>query len=82
MLALPVSWNVYCDKWILILISLGLNIGADKEAAEHFLSALALQDSSTNGDTSDQLWFTLRRALLSMVFSCLPMFDCTFSLTF
>ncbi|KAJ2930263.1 hypothetical protein H1R20_g6840, partial [Candolleomyces eurysporus] len=43
-----------------------LNIGADKEAAEHFLSALALQDSSASGDTSDQLWFTLRRALLSM----------------
>ncbi|KAF8904432.1 peroxisome targeting signal receptor [Gymnopilus junonius] len=42
-----------------------LNIGADKEAAEHFLSALSLQES-TNGDTSDQLWFTLRRALLSM----------------
>ncbi|KAJ2917783.1 hypothetical protein MD484_g2622, partial [Candolleomyces efflorescens] len=43
-----------------------LNIGADKEAAEHFLSALALQDSAASGDTSDQLWFTLRRALLSM----------------
>ncbi|KDR75164.1 hypothetical protein GALMADRAFT_249106 [Galerina marginata CBS 339.88] len=42
-----------------------LNIGADKEAAEHFLSALSLQES-TNGDTSDQLWFTLRRAFLSM----------------
>jgi peroxin-5 len=44
----------------------GLNIGADKEAAEHFLSALNLQES-TSGDTSDQLWFTLRRALQSMV---------------
>ncbi|KAF9050007.1 peroxisome targeting signal receptor [Panaeolus papilionaceus] len=42
-----------------------LNIGADKEAAEHFLSALSLQES-TNGDTSDQLWYTLRRTLLSM----------------
>ncbi|EAU91171.2 peroxisome targeting signal receptor [Coprinopsis cinerea okayama7 len=42
-----------------------LNIGADKEAAEHFLTALNLQDSTSN-DTSDQLWFTLRRALLSM----------------
>ncbi|KJA27897.1 hypothetical protein HYPSUDRAFT_130657 [Hypholoma sublateritium FD-334 SS-4] len=42
-----------------------LNIGADKEAAEHFLSALSLQES-TSGDTSDQLWFTLRRALQSM----------------
>jgi len=47
-------------------VSIGLNIGADKEAAEHFLSALSLQES-TNGDTSDQLWFTLRRALQSMV---------------
>ncbi|KAF9469877.1 hypothetical protein BDZ94DRAFT_1151032 [Collybia nuda] len=42
-----------------------LNIGAHKEAAEHFLSALNLQES-TSGDTSEQLWFTLRRALLSM----------------
>ena len=49
------------DEW-----TLGLNIGADKEAAEHFLSALSLQDT-TNGDSSDQLWFTLRRALLAMV---------------
>lgn len=44
---------------------LGLNIGADKEAAEHFLHALSLQES-TNGNTSDQLWFTLRRAFQSM----------------
>ncbi|KAG6850948.1 hypothetical protein H0H93_005817 [Arthromyces matolae] len=43
-----------------------LNIGAHKEAAEHFLSALNLQESS-NGDTSDQLWYTLRRALIAMV---------------
>jgi len=42
-----------------------LNIGADKEAAEHFLSALSLQDT-ISGDSSNQLWFTLRRALLSM----------------
>ncbi|KAF8894083.1 peroxisome targeting signal receptor [Infundibulicybe gibba] len=42
-----------------------LNIGAHKEAAEHFLSALTLQEA-TSGDTSDQLWFTLRRAFLSM----------------
>jgi peroxin-5 len=51
-----------------------LNIGADKEAAEHFLSALSLQES-TNGDTSDQLWFTLRRALLSMVVFLLAFFS-------
>ncbi|KAJ3489054.1 hypothetical protein NLI96_g2421 [Meripilus lineatus] len=42
-----------------------LNIGANKEAAEHFLSALAMQDSSS-GAKSDQLWFTLRRAFLAM----------------
>lgn len=44
----------------------GLNIGAYKEAAEHFLSALNLQES-TSGDKSEQLWFTLRRTFLSMV---------------
>ncbi|KZP17955.1 TPR-like protein [Athelia psychrophila] len=48
-----------------------LNIGAYKEAAEHFLSALNMQQTNSNeqgakGDTGDQLWFTLRRALLSM----------------
>jgi peroxin-5 len=43
-----------------------LNIGADKEAAEHFLSALSLQDTAS-GDRSNQLWYTLRRALFSMV---------------
>ncbi|KAH8119266.1 TPR-like protein [Phellopilus nigrolimitatus] len=43
-----------------------LNIGADKEAAEHFLSALALQETQS-GDKSEQLWFTLRRAFISMV---------------
>ncbi|KAJ7217779.1 hypothetical protein GGX14DRAFT_597915 [Mycena pura] len=41
-----------------------LNIGAYKEAAEHFLSALNMQESS--GQTSEQLWVTLRRAFLSM----------------
>lgn len=44
----------------------GLNIGAHKEAAEHVLSALALQDT-TEGEKSEQLWFTLRRALNAMV---------------
>jgi peroxin-5 len=48
------------------LTSAGLNIGAHREAAEHFLSALTMQQLN-NGETSDQLWFTLRRALLSMV---------------
>ncbi|TFY73691.1 hypothetical protein EWM64_g10321 [Hericium alpestre] len=42
-----------------------MNIGADKEAAEHFLSALALQES-TGGEKSEQLWLTLRRAFNSM----------------
>ncbi|TDL26225.1 peroxisome targeting signal receptor [Rickenella mellea] len=42
-----------------------LNIGAHKEASEHFLSALALQDT-TEGEKSEQLWFTLRRALVAM----------------
>jgi peroxin-5 len=43
-----------------------LNIGAHKEAAEHFLSALSMQEA-TGGETSEQLWFTLRRVFLSMV---------------
>ncbi|KAJ6500063.1 hypothetical protein C8R47DRAFT_1110301 [Mycena vitilis] len=43
-----------------------MNIGAHKEAAEHFLSALSMQESSGGGETSDQLWFTLRRVLLTM----------------
>lgn len=46
---------------------LGLNIGAHKEAVEHFLSALAMQDASGASQTSDQLWHTLRRALIQMV---------------
>ncbi|EGO00115.1 hypothetical protein SERLA73DRAFT_180560 [Serpula lacrymans var. lacrymans S7.3] len=43
-----------------------LNIGAHQEAAEHFLSALAMQEATGGGQTSDQLWFTLRRTFLSM----------------
>ncbi|KAJ7902009.1 hypothetical protein B0H14DRAFT_2669494 [Mycena olivaceomarginata] len=43
-----------------------LNIGAHKEAAEHFLSALSMQEASGGGETSDQLWFTLRRAFSTM----------------
>ncbi|KAJ6587168.1 hypothetical protein DFH09DRAFT_1142802 [Mycena vulgaris] len=43
-----------------------LNIGAHKEAAEHFLSALSMQESTGGGETSEQLWFTLRRAFLTM----------------
>ncbi|KAG2150967.1 hypothetical protein DEU56DRAFT_779407 [Suillus clintonianus] len=43
-----------------------LNIGAHKEAAEHFLSALSMQESTGGGQTSDQLWLTLRRAFIAM----------------
>ncbi|KAF8135431.1 TPR-like protein [Boletus edulis] len=43
-----------------------LNIGAHKEAAEHFLSALDLQETTGDRQTSDQLWFTLRRAFLQL----------------
>ncbi|KAJ7683250.1 hypothetical protein B0H17DRAFT_1205307 [Mycena rosella] len=43
-----------------------LNIGAHKEAAEHFLTALSMQESNGGGETSEQLWFTLRRAFLTM----------------
>ncbi|VDB96489.1 unnamed protein product [Peniophora sp. CBMAI 1063] len=41
-----------------------LNIGQHKEAAEHFLSALSLQEST--GDKSEQLLNTLRRAFAQM----------------
>ena len=43
----------------------GLNIGAHKEAAEHFLSALAMQE--TTEGKSEQLLATLRRVFLAMV---------------
>ena len=43
-----------------------MNIGANQEAIEHFLSALALQESS-GGGKSEQLWTTLRRAFQTMV---------------
>ncbi|KAI0645973.1 TPR-like protein [Trametes meyenii] len=42
-----------------------LNIGAHQEAVEHFLSALAMQESS-GGAKSEQLWTTLRRAFQVM----------------
>ncbi|CAL1707177.1 unnamed protein product [Somion occarium] len=42
-----------------------LNIGAHKEATEHFLSALVMQDSSA-GPKSEQLWSTLRRTFQTM----------------
>ncbi|KAI1785750.1 peroxisome targeting signal receptor [Ganoderma leucocontextum] len=42
-----------------------LNIGAHREAIEHFLGALALQESS-GGEKSEQLWTTLRRAFQAM----------------
>lgn len=56
---------------------LGLNIGAHKEAAEHFLSALTLRnpDSAVPGGppimeplkNADQIWQTLRRTFANMV---------------
>lgn len=50
---------------------LGLNIGAHKEAAEHFLSALSMQDVTgeqlSSDNTSKQLWSTLRRTFFTMV---------------
>lgn len=60
-------------------ISLGLNIGAHKEAVEHFLHALTLRgsDRETPGGapsaetpdmrSADQIWQTLNRAFLAMV---------------
>ena len=59
--AIPV--NVVLNE--LVFSYPGLNIGAHKEAAEHFLSALSMQEAT--GDKSKQLWQTLRRAFLSMV---------------
>jgi len=56
----------------LLIIGTGLNIGADKEAAEHFLSALSLQESAgITNDSSDTLWSTLRKAFYGMVCSFL-----------
>lgn len=51
-------------------VLLGLNIGAHQEAAEHFLSALSMQDvngGQGSNNTSDQLWSTLRRTFFAMV---------------
>ncbi|KAI0305738.1 hypothetical protein B0F90DRAFT_1815316 [Multifurca ochricompacta] len=45
-------------------LHLGLNIGAHKEAAEHLLSALSMQEAT--GEKSKQLLQTLRRALIAM----------------
>ncbi|GBE81169.1 Peroxisomal targeting signal receptor [Sparassis crispa] len=42
-----------------------VNIGAHTEAAEHFLSALAMQETS-GGTKSEHLWLTLRRTFVSM----------------
>lgn len=54
------------ENMSMLISDSGLNIGAFKEAAEHFLSAISLQENSP-GDSSHQLWYTLRRALQSMV---------------
>jgi peroxin-5 len=55
-----------------------LNLGAMKEAAEHFLTGLALQgpDGPSGGGElkrSAQLWATLRRTLIAMVSSYIPL---------
>jgi peroxin-5 len=42
-----------------------MNIGAYKEAAEHLLGALSMQEATE--EKSKQLWQTLRRALNAMV---------------
>lgn len=58
-------------------LSAGLNIGLHKEAAEHMLGALAMQEVS-GGAKSEQLWYTLRRVFQSMVGPCAsraPFFD-------
>ena len=49
-----------------------LNLGALKEAAEHFLTGLSLQGQDGEGvgketKRSEQLWATLRRTLVAMV---------------
>jgi peroxin-5 len=62
----------YCSSvlrsvWLIRLFdAAGLNLGAHREAAEHFLSALAMQEA-TGGPSSIQVWTTLRRALVAMV---------------
>jgi peroxin-5 len=46
-----------------------LNIGVHREAAEHFLAALALQPNDGGGGTAPEaysLWATLRRALIAL----------------
>ncbi|KAJ7647112.1 hypothetical protein FB45DRAFT_892413 [Roridomyces roridus] len=42
-----------------------VGVACKKKRLEHFLSALALQES-TGAETSEQLWFTLRRAFATM----------------
>lgn len=46
-----------------------LNLGAMKEAAEHFLTGLSLQGKDEGGKVkrSEQMWATLRRTLIAMV---------------
>ncbi|EKM54250.1 uncharacterized protein PHACADRAFT_97499 [Phanerochaete carnosa HHB-10118-sp] len=43
-----------------------LNLGAHKEAAEHFLSTLVMQDSDGKGTKSDQVWITLSKTFTAM----------------
>ncbi|KAF9506187.1 hypothetical protein BS47DRAFT_1385656 [Hydnum rufescens UP504] len=43
-----------------------LNIGAYKEAAEHFLSALTLRGTDSQDKNADQIWQTLSRTFTTM----------------
>jgi len=43
-----------------------LNIGAHKEAAEHFLSALTLRGTDSQDKNADQIWQTLSRTFTTM----------------
>ncbi|TRM69484.1 hypothetical protein BD626DRAFT_474238 [Schizophyllum amplum] len=42
-----------------------LNIGAYKEAAEHFLTVISMQEPKAE-ENNEQMWFSLRRALFAM----------------
>jgi peroxin-5 len=56
------SRDIFADA---ITPYIGLNIGAYKEAAEHLLSALSMQEATE--EKSKQLWQTLHRAFIAMV---------------
>ena len=61
-------------------MKLGLNIGAHKEAAEHFLTALSIQKTASGAvpppdfseGRSEQLWKTLKKTFSAMVSASIP----------